>query len=137
MEKLFGRNIEAVPDVLAMIREFGKNRGLGRDDVSDACIIAEEIFTNQVRYHPESSREISVGIDIEDDELIICLTDFDVDAFDITGTPEVDTSLPLSRRKPGGLGIHFVRKIASEVTYDYRDRESRITIKKKVGSSRA
>lgn len=137
MEKLFQRKNEALPDIFAMVQDFGHAHGIRRDDVSDACLILEEVFTNQVKYHPESTREISVRIDMDGDELVLCVTDFDVDEFDITRTPEVDSSAPLSRRKPGGLGIHFVRKIASRVTYDYKDRESRITVRVKAGSSRA
>jgi serine/threonine-protein kinase RsbW len=60
------------------------------------------------------------------------VTDFDVEPFDITKAEKVDVDLPLSERKPGGLGIHFVRDMADSVAYDYTDRRSKVTITKKL-----
>ena len=49
-----------------------------------------------------------------------------------TLAPEVDTSLPLEQRLPGGLGLHLVRKLVDslEYRYDSQRRQGRITFRK-------
>ena len=39
------------------------------------------------------------------------LTDYDVDRFDVTKAPDVDIELPIEQRKPGGLGLHLIRRL--------------------------
>ena len=66
--------------------------------------------------------------------LAIRLRDFDVERFDPTQTPPVDTSRPIAERRAGGLGIHLVRQIADRIHYDYQGRDSTITVTKVVSS---
>jgi len=58
------------------------------------------------------------------------LTDFNVEPYDISRAPAVDISLPLAKREPGGLGLQLVRRLVDELTYDYTNRQSRITVTK-------
>jgi anti-sigma regulatory factor (Ser/Thr protein kinase) len=37
--------------------------------------------------------------------------------------------LPLEARKIGGLGLHLIKRMARDVSYDYKDKNSTITIK--------
>ena len=59
------------------------------------------------------------------------LVDRDVEPFDITRSPGVDIDAPIEQRKPGGLGLHLIRKLAESVTYTYAKerRESRISLR--------
>jgi anti-sigma regulatory factor (Ser/Thr protein kinase) len=57
---------------------------------------------------------------------MVCLTDFDVDEFDVTKAPDVDINRPLSERTPGGLGIHLVRRVTESLSYRYENRTSTI-----------
>ncbi len=41
--------------------------------------------------------------------------------FDPTALPELDAESPLSRRRPGGLGLHLVRRLTTAFRYEYRD----------------
>jgi anti-anti-sigma factor len=61
----------------------------------------------------------------------VTLTDRDVDFFDVTRTAEVDTSLPLDQRTPGGLGLHLIKKMVDFIEYQYLEdsRTSRITFR--------
>jgi anti-sigma regulatory factor (Ser/Thr protein kinase) len=68
-------------------------------------------------------------------KVIVSLTDFDVEPFDITKFKPYDAGLPLAERKPGGLGIHLVRAVMDEVTYEYENRCSRITLTKQAGKA--
>ena len=60
------------------------------------------------------------------------IIDSDAEAFDVTQAPDADTNLPIEQRRPGGLGIHLVRKMVGSIRYEYSaaERVSRITFRK-------
>jgi len=133
MERNFSRRIESLEEIAGFVKSFVDGAGLGEQESFDVNLIIEELFTNMVKYNPEGRHDISVRLDREGNALLICLTDFDVEPYDITQAPPVDTSQPLAERRIGGLGLHFIRTIADRITYDYENRNSRITVTKSVG----
>ena len=104
MERYFTRSIDSLDGIFKFVQEFLTEEGLDESNSFSIDMILEELFTNMVKYSPESDREIAISIDREKNRLVLSLTDFDVDPFDITQAPEVDTEMPLSERTPGGLG---------------------------------
>jgi serine/threonine-protein kinase RsbW len=135
MERTFPRRIDALEEIVRFVDVFAASARLGEEESFEVNLIIEELFTNMVKYNPEGRHRIAVSLDRDRDELVISLTDFDVERFDITEVPAVDTTLPLEKRRIGGLGLHFIRQVADRITYDYQDRNSRITVVKNVGPS--
>jgi anti-sigma regulatory factor (Ser/Thr protein kinase) len=95
-------------------------------------LVVEELFTNMVKYSPESIAEVDVRLERIDGGVEVTLTDHDVEPFDVTQRPEVNVDLPIEQRKPGGLGLHLIRRLTDSVEYRYssEDRQSRIIIRK-------
>ena len=62
----------------------------------------------------------------------MALTDHGVEPFDVTRAPDVDISLPIDRREPGGLGLHLLRRVVDSVEYAYSEplRQSRVVFRK-------
>jgi anti-sigma regulatory factor (Ser/Thr protein kinase) len=46
----------------------------------------------------------------------------------------VDVQKPIEERPVGGLGLHLLKKVMDDVQYEYQDRESKITLVKKIGT---
>jgi serine/threonine-protein kinase RsbW len=95
-------------------------------------LIVEELFTNLVKYGGNAREEIRIALDREPGRLVIVLQDFDSERFDLTQTKPVDIDAPLRERRPGGLGIHLVKRMADDVRYDYANRVSTITVIKRI-----
>jgi len=130
MEKSFERNYGSLPQVFAFLDEFFAGEGIdGRRNPVIALAI-EELFTNMVKYGRGSGQDISIALDRHAAQVSVTLTDFDVEPFDVTRLPEVPVDRPLNERKPGGLGIHLVRKMVDSIEYDYCDRTGRTTFMK-------
>lgn len=132
--RTFPRSFGALEAIYAFIREFVARSGIDPEIAYDLDVIAEELFTNMVKYGQGGRREIEIALEWRAPMLAIRLRDFDVERFDPTETPPVDTSRPITERRSGGLGIHLVRQIADRIDYDYQGRESTITVTKMVNS---
>ena len=126
----FHRSFDALDQVFGFTRGFYDREGVPDEErlVFDFCV--EEIFTNLVKYSRGNLQDIELALDRTGDRVQACLTDFDVEPYDITRAPEVDISLPVASREPGGLGLQLVRRLVDELTYDYTNRQSRITVTK-------
>jgi anti-sigma regulatory factor (Ser/Thr protein kinase) len=128
MEKHFQRDIKSLDKIFEFICEFIAENKINESTAFSINFAIEEIFTNMVKHNPENQNNISISLNKDGNKLILCLTDHDVGHFDITKLKEVDISQPLQERKVGGLGLHIVKQMVDEIDYEYKNRNSRITI---------
>jgi anti-sigma regulatory factor (Ser/Thr protein kinase) len=128
MERSFPRRIGAVREIRGFVEVFLAAERIPTVNSFNLNLVIEELFTNLVKYNTDGPREIAVRLDHQGDRVRISLTDFDVKPFDPTRAPQVDTGRPLAERRPGGLGIHFVREVAERISYDYEHGNSRTTV---------
>jgi anti-sigma regulatory factor (Ser/Thr protein kinase) len=118
--------------VFASLDEYLTAAGAGEEAAYAVQLAVEELFTNMVKYNPESSQDITIVIGGEGKRMTITLIDTDVEPFDMTAQKEVDTAAALNERKVGGLGIHIVRNLVDDLQYEYADRCSKVTIIKQL-----
>jgi serine/threonine-protein kinase RsbW len=130
--RAFPRTLDAVSDLLDWTERFFEAAAVPGDHRYGVQLGLEELFTNLVKYGA-GSHPIEVELVRRDSLLLASLTDEDVEPFDPTAAPDADTTLPLDARKPGGLGLHLVRRVVDRVDYTYRDRRSRTTLVKRLG----
>lgn len=128
MDKKFKRDLNSLDGIFKFINEFSAKTGVDESVVFTINLVVEELFTNMVKYASENTNEILLELKKNEDDLIIHLTDFDVDPFDITKTAEVDTKQSLEERRVGGLGIYLVKQMIDKIEYEYRDRQSKIIL---------
>lgn len=130
MEKSFDRRLESLGAVFAFLKEASTAFELDQALTFSVNMVVEELFTNMIKYGASGGREILIGVDKTASQLKIKLIDFDSEPFDLTDLDAVDTSAPLNKRRPGGLGIHLVRCFMDEVKYEYKDRTTHISLAK-------
>ena len=129
-EKSFKRNYDSLSDIFDFVSDYLKRFNIDEASSFKTNLAIEELFTNMIKYQTDGKHDIIIELMLEDNKLIINMTDQDVKRFDITKSPEVDINKPLNERKDGGLGLFLVKKIMDEVKYDYKNGNSRITIVK-------
>jgi serine/threonine-protein kinase RsbW len=127
VERRFPRAVASLDAIFEFVDEFLAESGLDPACGYDLELVLEELFTNQVKY-TRGTRPIRIALDTIDSKIRAVLQDEDVEPFDPTQARPVRTDAPIEERKPGGLGIHMVRKLTEEFRYDYRDRTSTITL---------
>lgn len=97
-------------------------------------IAVEEIFINisSYAYHPETG-PATIRVSVIENPLSVVISFIDHGKpYDPLANPDPDVSLPASQRKIGGLGIFMVKKSMDDVSYEYKDGQNILTIKKSI-----
>jgi anti-sigma regulatory factor (Ser/Thr protein kinase) len=130
MQKKLNRSYDSLEEMYEITESFFLNEDVEPSIRFPVHFVMEELFTNMVKYHPENSNEILLAVNTTDGAVTVSMTDYDVDAFDVTVDRNINTDAPLAERTPGGLGIHLIHKMVDTLEYDYADRRSTITFTK-------
>lgn len=130
--RTFPRSLASLDPIFAFIKAWCEASGVRDDDRHAVGFAVEELFTNMVKYNAAGGGEIGLELERRGDEVVGHVSDPDSERFDVTATPDAGIHLPIGQREPGGLGLHLVRRVMDGVSYDYRGRCSRITIRKKL-----
>lgn len=82
----------------------------------------EEAMTNVIMYaYPKGQKGVAeLSLEAENGQIHSVLSDSGV-PFDPLQLPEANLDVSLEERKIGGLGIHLIKEIMSEVSYEYKD----------------
>ena len=119
--RTFDRAVSAVPEIAGFVRGCFQPTGMAPEHLEAIQLAVEEVFTNMVKYSAGRER-ILIELFRTEHEASASLTDYDVDEYDIRSAPEMDVHAPLDSRRPGGLGIHLVKKLMDRIDYRYHDR---------------
>ena len=93
----------------------------------------EELVTNCIKYGYSDTKDhiVHFVLSMEDGALRIEVVD-DGDPFNPLEAPPPDLSLPIEDRPIGGLGIHLLRELADDVSYERRDGTNRLRLTKRM-----
>ncbi len=117
--------LDVDPAHLAEVRAFVRttSAALGADDeaIGDLVQAVDEWVTNVGRHGYRGSRgpvEIELGRDGA--EIVVQVRDR-APVFDPADAPPFDPSVPLERRRPGGMGIYLMRDLMGSIGHRHRD----------------
>lgn len=130
-ERRFPRNFASLEAIYAFVREFLAQHGIREEHAWNLDLIAEELFTNVVKYGA-SSDPVAISLDWQTPDLTMRIRDSGLNGFDPTLAPAVDVGRPIEQRRAGGLGIHLVRTIADRFDFARDQSGSVITIMKRL-----
>ena len=97
-------------------------------------IAIDELFGNiaHYAYNPEIG-QATVRVEVIEDPLSVIITFIDNGVpYDPLAKTDPDTTLSAEERDIGGLGIYMVKKSMDDITYEYKDGQNILTIKKKL-----
>ena len=94
-------------------------------------IAVDEIFGNIAHYaYAPNTGQVTVRVELTEEPSVI-ITFFDNGIpYDPTAKADPDITLSIEDREIGGLGIYMVKKSMDEVSYEYKDGQNILIIKK-------
>ena len=98
-------------------------------------IAIDELFGNiaHYAYNPETG-DATVRVEVVEDPMAVVITFIDKGIpYDPLKKADPNTALSAEEREIGGLGIFMVKKTMDDITYEYKDGQNILKIKKKIG----
>jgi anti-sigma regulatory factor (Ser/Thr protein kinase) len=128
-----GNSLAELEKVVLWVEAFGAEKGLPRQVVNDLNLCLDEVLNNTVSYgYPDRGHhDITVDVGLEGDVLIAEVRD-DGMPFDPRQETLANLSVDVRDRKPGGLGIRFVKALMDKIDYVRVGKYNQLTLKKKI-----
>ncbi|MCQ8894271.1 MAG: ATP-binding protein [Methanolinea sp.] len=118
-------------EVFLFLRQVLGGAGIREQLLPDLELAVEEAVVNVMTYaYPNGEGDLVLGVLPGPDYVTIELRDRGT-PFNPLLVPEPDITSPLGEREIGGLGVHLIRTLMDEVSYEYRDGENILTLRKR------
>jgi sigma-B regulation protein RsbU (phosphoserine phosphatase) len=124
--------LSEIDRLVSAFEEFAEANEIELAIVHKLAIAFDELINNVVSYgyrEQTDGEPIVVDIDLRQGFLVVTVSDAGV-PFNPFARATPDTTLSLSEREIGGLGIHLVQKLMDEVSYARAGRRNVVTLKK-------
>lgn len=126
--------VENIEKVTAFVDEQLEALGCPWKAQMQIDIAIDELFGNIAHYanNPEVG-PATVRVDVLQEPLSVVVTFIDNGvAYDPLAKEDPDVALSAEERKIGGLGIYMVKKSMDEISYEYKDGQNILRIKKQI-----
>ena len=128
-----GAHPDGVGEVNAAFAGFAEAHALPAAVRRSVNVALDELLANalahgRVGLDPSS---VTVEVELDQEHVTVILTD-DGTPFDPFGQDAPDTTLSVDERPIGGLGIHLVRQLMDQVSYQRRDDHNVVVLVKQL-----
>lgn len=113
------------------LTKFGNTFGLSQKFIFQINLALDELFTNIISYgyKEEGEHRIKFALSCEDSTVVIRIEDSGV-PFDVAEFEVPDPKNTLEDCKVGGLGLHLIRKLMDDISYERADDKNVVILKK-------
>ncbi len=131
-EMVVSATIESIPAVTAFVDEQLEQLECPIRTQMQVDVAIDELFSNiaYYAYNPEIG-SATVRVEVTEDPIAVVITFIDNGVpYDPLAKADPDVTLPIEERGIGGLGIYMVKKTMDDVSYEYKDGQNILKIKK-------
>jgi serine/threonine-protein kinase RsbW len=132
----FPAHLDQMSAISSYLEERMLALGLTPEVIFEVQVAVDEACTNIIQHAFPNRQDgkIYISCDKKDGLLIIQIEDNGI-PYDPTQNPPPDLTSSLEDRKPGGLGVHFMRQFMDELQYECSEGTETLTMKKRVKPS--
>lgn len=122
---------EQAARVPGMLDALARAHRLDTGAVADMQVALDEILSNILKngFADGNAHRVDIALAVDGDRLTAELED-DCAPFDPLAVPPPELGAPLQERRVGGLGVHFVRRLMSNVSYTRVGSRNRLVLTK-------
>jgi anti-sigma regulatory factor (Ser/Thr protein kinase) len=123
-----------VAEAIGRMEKFRELNGIDEEAFAGVDLAVDEILTNVISYafRDGGSHRIDLDLDFSGERLLIEIRDDGV-PFNPLDIPPPMLDAEVGEREIGGLGMHFVRNIADEITYRREANWNILSLSKNIG----
>ena len=124
--------VENLPKVTAFVDEQLEALDCPMKIQMQIDIAIDELFSNiaHYAYNPDVG-PATVRVEVAEDPLSVIITFIDKGVpYDPLAKDDPDTTLSAEERSIGGLGIYMVKKTMDDISYEYKDGQNILRVKK-------
>ncbi len=120
-----------VEKVNAVFARFAETNALPGGVRRSVNVALDELLANEISYGMagRDAGSVTVEVELDQERVTVTITD-DGPQFDPFSQAAPDTTLSVDERAIGGLGIHLVRELMDEVSYQRRDGQNVVVLVK-------
>ena len=121
-------NIDLVND---RFKAFAHGKEIPKNVVGAVCMVFDDLLTNIISYAYKDDEQHDIGIQVflKKNSIVIIIID-DGFPFDPFQGDAPETQLSIEERDVGGLGIHLVKEIMDDVSYQRKTNQNIVTLTK-------
>jgi len=133
MRLVIDSRLQEIERATNLVMAFGERHGLPARDADALCVVLDELLSNAIRHGLDGAagHEIRLALGYDANEVTVEIED-DGAAFDPTQVPDPVLATTLADRKPGGVGIAFVRNLTDSFEYQRVGDRNRVVLRRKV-----
>jgi len=133
MHLVIDSRLQEIERATALVEAFSERHGLAPMDSHALCVVLDELISNAIRHGlgGAAGHPINLALDRAGDEVTVEI-EHDGVAFDPTSAPAPVLATTLAERKPGGVGIAFVRKLTDSFEYQRVGEKNRIRLRRRL-----
>ena len=126
-------DIQQIPQLASFVDAVSEEAGIDFSEAMSLNLALEEAVVNVMQYAYPAGTYGTVTIEalFNKEQLKFIISDAGI-PFDPTAKEDVDVNLEVGEREIGGLGIHLIRQIMDEISYEYKDGKNVLTLYKKI-----
>lgn len=121
-----------LPDMFEWVEGFLEASSLDSLKQKELFLAIEEALVNVIRYGYGKGKEGRISIEIQDlkDHVTVTFQDEGLPFNPLKYPPFKKEDIPLEKRRTGGLGIFFMRKMSDDIVYKREGGCNILTLKK-------
>jgi serine/threonine-protein kinase RsbW len=117
---------DSISGLLDRLEAYAETTALPSRAAHRLAMVCEELATNVAMHGGSGVTYVEIAVGCDGEQLHVSIED-DGQPFDPLAMPAPDITARLEDRKIGGLGIHFVRNMVKDLTYERAGAVNRLT----------
>jgi serine/threonine-protein kinase RsbW len=128
--------LQHLEQLMDFVSNYARKLGIEQKKIGEIQVAAEEALVNVVNYayrNTEGDVEVICRLD-DKDNFVIEIIDSGF-PFDLLSLKDPDTSLDISERKIGGLGIYLIKRLMDRVEHKRENNKNILTLMVSTGQT--
>ncbi|MCD6186657.1 MAG: SpoIIE family protein phosphatase, partial [Desulfuromusa sp.] len=132
LETALINNLEQMSSFQDAFEAFAEQAGLSLAVQSQVAMVFDELLNNTISYgyHDDDEHTIDIQVDVYPSYLSVVIRDDGI-PFNPFSLDDPDTTLSIEEREIGGLGVHLVRNVMDDVSYERKVNQNVLTLIKR------